>query len=51
MWIVSGRLVLATSPAEAERALVRLLVDLDGAEQSAARALLDTLRAELAAAA
>lgn len=51
MWVVSGRLVLATSDAEAERALVTLLGELALEEQSAASTLLDALRGGLAAAA
>ena len=44
MWVVGGRLVLATSPAEAERALVTLLPELDADTQRAAGRLLDALR-------
>lgn len=44
MWIVSGRLILATSAAEAERALVTLLPELDADGQAAARRVLDGLR-------
>lgn len=44
MWIVGGRLVLATSAPEAERALVTLLPELDADGQAAARRLLDALR-------
>jgi len=51
MWVVGGRLVLATSQAEAERALGTLLGELGPEEQVAARDLLDALRGELAAAA
>jgi hypothetical protein len=51
MWVVSGRLVLATSEAEAERALVTLLGELAAEEQPAASTLLDALRGGLAAAA
>jgi hypothetical protein len=45
MWVVGGRLVLATSAAEAERALVTLLPELDAEAQRAAGLLLDALRA------
>jgi hypothetical protein len=51
MWIVGGRLVLATSRPEAERALVTLLPELDADGQAAARRLLDALRGVHAAAA
>jgi hypothetical protein len=51
MWVVGGRLVLATSQAEAERALATLLGELPPDEQPAARDLLDALRGGLAAAA
>lgn len=51
MWVVGGRLVLATSRAEAEQAVRTLLVDLQPAEQPAARALLDALQTDFAAAA
>jgi len=44
MWVVGGRLVLATSASEAERALVTLLPELDADGQAAARTLLDALR-------
>jgi hypothetical protein len=51
MWIVGGRLVLATSAPEAERALVTLLPELDADAEAAARRLLDALRGAHAAAA
>jgi hypothetical protein len=51
MWIVGGRLVLATSRPEAERALVTLLPELDADDQATARRLLDALRGVHAAAA
>ena len=51
MWVVGGRLVLATSESEAERALTTLLGELGPEEQPAARALLDALHGGLAAAA
>jgi hypothetical protein len=51
MWILGGRLVLATSPAEAERAVVTLLGELTPDERQAARPLLDALRHARAAAA
>jgi len=51
MWVVGGRLVLATSPSDAERALLALLPELDAEGQGAARTLLDTLRGGHAAAA
>lgn len=51
MWVVCGRLVLATSQAEAELALASLLGELPPDEQPAARDLLDALRGGLAAAA
>ena len=51
MWIVAGRLVLATSAPEAERALVTLLPELDADGQAAARRVLDALRGSHAAAA
>lgn len=46
MWVVAGRVVLATSEAEAERALVTLLGELAPDEQPAARALADALRGD-----
>jgi hypothetical protein len=51
MWVVGGRLVLATSRPEAERALVTLLPELDADGQAAARTLLDAWRGSQAAAA
>jgi hypothetical protein len=51
MWIVGGRLVLATSPAEAERAFVTLLGELTPEERQEARPLLDALRQARATAA
>ena len=51
MWIVGGRLVLATSSPEAERAVVTLLPELDADGQAAARTLLDAWREGQAAAA
>jgi hypothetical protein len=51
MWIVGGRLVLATSAPEAERALLTLLPELDADGQAAARRLLDALRGDHAQAA
>jgi hypothetical protein len=46
MWVVAGRVVLATSEAEAERALVTLLGELAPDEQPVARALADALRGD-----
>jgi hypothetical protein len=51
MWSVGGLLVLATSDAEAERALVGLLGRVGPGETQAARALLDELRSAHASAA
>jgi hypothetical protein len=51
MWVVAGRVVLATSHAEAERAVVTLSGELPAEACGEARALLDALRGELAAAA
>jgi len=51
MWIVAGRLVLATSKSEAEQALATLVGELGPEEQPAARALLDALHGDFAAAA
>jgi hypothetical protein len=51
MWPVAGRLVLATSDGEAERALATLLGELAPEEQREAHALLEALRRGLAAAA
>lgn len=51
MWIVGGRLVLATSPAEAERAFVTLLGELTPEERQEVRPLLDALRQARATAA
>ncbi|MDH4045659.1 MAG: hypothetical protein OEY20_03525 [Gemmatimonadota bacterium] len=51
MWCVGGRLILATSPLEAERAIARLLPGLAPAERAAAQRLLDELRVPSAAAA
>jgi len=51
MWIVGGRLVLATSRSEAERAVITLLPELDPDGQAAARTLLDAWRGGQAAAA
>jgi hypothetical protein len=51
MWVVGGRLVLATSKAEAEHAIGTLLGELGPEEQPAARNLLAALQGELAAAA
>jgi len=51
MWVVCGRLVLATSQADAELALATLLGELPPDQQPAARDLLHALRGGLAAAA
>jgi len=51
MWVVAGRLVLATSEAEAARALATLAGELPPDAQGEARELLDALRGGLAAAA
>jgi hypothetical protein len=51
MWVVAGRLVLATSEAEAARALATLAGALPPDAQGEARELLDALRGGLAAAA
>lgn len=51
MWVVAGRLVLATSEAEAARALAALAGELPPEAQEEARDLLDALRGGLAAAA
>lgn len=51
MWVVAGRLVLATSAAEAERAVVALVGQLDRDGQDAARVLLDHWRGDRVAAA
>jgi hypothetical protein len=51
MWVVAGRLVLATSEAEAARALATLAGALPADAQGEARELLDALRGGLAAAA
>jgi hypothetical protein len=51
MWVVAGRLVLATSQAEAARALATLAGALPPDAQGEARELLDALRGGLAAAA
>ena len=51
MWSVGGRLILATSPSEAERAIVRLLPELPIEERAGAQQLLDALRAPSAVAA
>lgn len=51
MWSLGGQLILATSTAEAERAIVRLLPELDGPERERAERLLQDLRTPEAAAA
>jgi hypothetical protein len=51
MWIVGGRLVLATSTPEAERALLALLPELDADGQAAARRLLEGFHGDHAQAA
>lgn len=51
MWSVGGRLIVATSALEAERAIVQLLPELSADEQGLARALLDEMRASSAVAA
>jgi hypothetical protein len=51
MWVVAGRLVLATSDTEAAHALVTLLDELPADRQAEARALLDAMRGGFAAAA
>jgi hypothetical protein len=51
MWVVGGQLVLATSRAEAERALVALMGELTPEAQAEASTLLDGLRGGFAAAA
>lgn len=51
MWSVGGRLILATSAAEAEQAVARLLPELGGTERATAERLLRDLRTPPAAAA
>jgi hypothetical protein len=51
MWSLGGRLILATSPNEAGRAIMRLLPELPPEERAAAQRLLDELRLPSAVAA